>query len=431
VSLLRNLNRGLDSLAQPKFRLAKRDRSSFRICGMTGYFSAVALASFLIWRQELSLLVLFGVAVVGALTFFTLAVLTKVIMGREALIYYHHEIAVILAAAFGLWLTGQPVLPYLDVTILGLGVILGCGRIGCFMVGCCHGRPHRIGVCYRREHASEGFPSWFVDVRLFPIQLVESTLVFLIVLVGAGLIMSGARPGDALAWYLVAYGVMRFVLEFARGDSGRAYWLGFSEAQWTSLILMTTGACGQYMGVLVVHPWHALATLAIAVSMLAIFIKRRFQVDSTFELLRPDHLREIAIVTARFGLRQAQAGSVNPMPADKAAKPIAIASTSLGIHISASRIQDSGRSIDLFGLSRTPSRLSGKLAGVLAEVICRLRQAQGRQPLVTRNENVHHLIIGDHEPPATRQPDRYNLAPRSSELRIVNVSLTSSGHASD
>ena len=31
--------------------------------------------------------------------------------------------------------------PYLDATALGLGAFLACGRVGCTLAGCCHGRP--------------------------------------------------------------------------------------------------------------------------------------------------------------------------------------------------------------------------------------------------------------------------------------------------
>jgi prolipoprotein diacylglyceryltransferase len=56
-------------------------------------------------------------------------------------------VVMLVAAAF-LWLLHEhePIIPYLDVTILVIGIFLVCGRIGCLMVGCCHGKPHRWGV---------------------------------------------------------------------------------------------------------------------------------------------------------------------------------------------------------------------------------------------------------------------------------------------
>src|SRR5439155_22019386 len=97
---------------------------------------------------------------------------------------YHHEIDVMINAALLLWLLGQPLLPYLDLTILGIGMFLACGRVGCLMVGCCHGRPHSWGVRYKQEHADAGFAPYYVGVRLFPIQAVESLWVLSIVIVG-------------------------------------------------------------------------------------------------------------------------------------------------------------------------------------------------------------------------------------------------------
>ena len=49
---------------------------------------------------------------------------TKIIIGEERLIYYHHEIAIVLAVTMVLWLLDQPILPYLDITILRIGTFL-------------------------------------------------------------------------------------------------------------------------------------------------------------------------------------------------------------------------------------------------------------------------------------------------------------------
>jgi hypothetical protein len=416
-----HLNQWLDRLARPRVWLGQRARSSFRVCGVTGYMFAVLLTSLLTRHQGLSVAVLFGIAMAGALTFLALALITKIIMGRETLIYYHHEIAVMLVVALALWLARQPVLPYLDVTILGLGAFLACGRIGCFMVGCCHGRPHRFGVCYQREHADEGFPSWYVRVRLFPIQLVESGLVLLIVLVGSSLILARAEPGAALGWYLVAYGVMRFILEFSRGDAGRPYWLGFSEAQWTSLILMNAAVLAQWLGFLQLHPWHALATLLMAAWMVGIVLKRRYRPDPAFELLRPAHMREIAVLARSTVSPESEAEHSR---GTRTTKPIAVGSTSKGLRISSSRIEESGQSIDHFALSRKPQRLDGKLAGALAELICRLRMAPGPQELVTRNQGVYHLLIRDPAPQPAMRTFLSATGARNAHIPVRNVNVS-------
>ena len=132
----------------------------------------------------------------------------------------------------------------MDVTILGVGTFLAFGRIGCLMVGCCHGRPCHWGIRYRQEHAEEGFAHYLVGVRLFPIQAVESLFVFAVVMIGAVAVLRGRPSGTAFALYTIGYGFVRFCLEFFRGDTDRPYTLGFSQGQWLSLWLMSGVASG-------------------------------------------------------------------------------------------------------------------------------------------------------------------------------------------
>ena len=160
------------------------------------------------------------------------------ITGEEKLIYYHHEIAESLNIALFLWLIHQPLLPYLDISILGIGTFLFCGRLGCLMVGCCHGRPSAWGVRYREEHVAGGFAPYLVGVRLFPIQAVEFLWVFCMVVFGINIFLGDLPPGTTLVWYVVAYDTGRFYFEFLRGDAERPYIWGFSQPQWISVILM-------------------------------------------------------------------------------------------------------------------------------------------------------------------------------------------------
>src|SRR5262249_38686862 len=153
-----------------------RPRSAFQVCGLTGFVLAIVLAGFVTARLHLSLAVLAALIATAVMTFLALAMATKVWTGPERLVYYHHAIAVVVGVGVVVQLLGRPVLPYLDITVLALGLFLGCGRCGCLMVGCCYGRPWRRGVVYSSEHSREGFPECFVHARLFPVQLLESFL---------------------------------------------------------------------------------------------------------------------------------------------------------------------------------------------------------------------------------------------------------------
>ncbi|MBE6376388.1 MAG: prolipoprotein diacylglyceryl transferase [Lentisphaerae bacterium] len=110
------------------------------------------------------------------------------------------------------------------------------GRIGCFLGGCCYGRPTKIwGVSY---------PSGSVPyihhgaTPLVPVQLYESAYLFLVFIILSGLIRLKHRG----AWYLILVPAGRFLLEFLRDDE-RGFFLSnlLSPSQWISLILGIAG----------------------------------------------------------------------------------------------------------------------------------------------------------------------------------------------
>ena len=176
TSIHGRVNRFFDRVARLESCLGGA-RSAFHACGIVGLVFAVALGLWLTRRQGLStsVILILSAASVAALLGQTLVM--KVLTGEEELVYYRHEVAIIAVAAVTLWLLGHPIWPYLDITLLAVGVFLACGRFGCLMVGCCHGRPHAWGIRYSPAHADAGFTRHYVGIRLFPIQLVESLWV--------------------------------------------------------------------------------------------------------------------------------------------------------------------------------------------------------------------------------------------------------------
>jgi len=207
---------------------------------------------------------------------------------------YHYQIATLAAAALFLGMIDEPRLPFLDVLVIGLMVAQICGRVGCLMVGCCHGRPAPWGVRYGVEHQGAGYRSYLPGVRLFPVQLTEAAWLLGIAAIATRAILGpDYRPGEILAWYAVAYGAGRFVFELLRADTGRLYLWGFTEAQWTALLAMGGIAWAERASVLPAHPWHAGAAAGLAAWMLGIALRRRFFGASRHLLLHPYHLREV------------------------------------------------------------------------------------------------------------------------------------------
>jgi len=282
----------------------------------------------------------------------------------------------------------QSILPYLDMTILGVGMFLSCGRVGCLMVGCCHGRPHRRGVCYRNEHAAAGFTPYLVGVRLFPIQLIESFWVFITVLVGSVIVLRGNTPGAALAWYSIIYNLGRFFFAFMRGDAERSDHWGFSEPQWISIILSTLVVIGEVTGLLPFQLWHLAATTLLVGTMIFMTIRRKAENSVKFHLLHARHILEIAktIYSETVFPYQLEGKNLNP-------GEILVPTTSLGFQISNGEVETLEGQVTHYTLSHKSEVVSLDIAQTLTKLIIQLRHPNASSELFSRKPGIYHMII--------------------------------------
>lgn len=113
------------------------------------------------------------------------------------------------------------------------------GRIGCFLGGCCYGIEYhgRFAVHFPENE----FVTELNNVPRFPVQLLEAGINFILFII---LMLYSRKPrkgGQVLGIYLISYAVIRFSLEFLRGDVERGILLGVSTSQWISLILIPIG----------------------------------------------------------------------------------------------------------------------------------------------------------------------------------------------
>ena len=165
-----------------------------------------------------------------------------------------------VAGALGvLWLAARQqrvsFLTLTDVFAPGALVGLAFGRIGCLLSGCCYGcavdatmLPSALqwiaasAIVYPVGHASHPWP-------VYPAPVFES--VGALMLLGGLLLWEKRSPqtfqptGRWSAAFLVGYGLLRFSLEFVRGDRLVLPWLGvgLSASQWMSLLGMVAGLC--------------------------------------------------------------------------------------------------------------------------------------------------------------------------------------------
>ncbi len=134
----------------------------------------------------------------------------------------------------------MPVGPFYDIVVTAIPVMHGIGRIGCLMAGCCYG-------CEYDGTFSITFPDNEIipevsGVERFPMQPIEVVFNLILFIVLFTLVKRRVlRNGRILGVYLMAYPLMRFILEFYRGDEIRGHFSGFSTSQWISLILFPIG----------------------------------------------------------------------------------------------------------------------------------------------------------------------------------------------
>ena len=152
---------------------------------------------------------------------------------RGGFVFYGGLIGGIAVCYFGGKIHHISVRKYIQYFIWLIPIIHCFGRIGCHLVGCCYGSPYEgaISIVY-----SEGALAP-AHIELFPVQLIEAIFLFLMAMFLLMLVMNGHEK-CTLEIYMIMYGILRFILEFFRGDSVRGKILFFSTSQWISIFLV-------------------------------------------------------------------------------------------------------------------------------------------------------------------------------------------------
>ena len=124
-----------------------------------------------------------------------------------------------------------PLLKTSDFLIVAVPLGHALGRVGCFLAGCCYGKPTTLpwGVRFTNPHTL--VPPELMGVPLHPTQLYEAALNFALFLLLHYASKKPHKDGKILVEYVLCYAVMRFALEFLRGDFRGGFLLGLSPSQ--------------------------------------------------------------------------------------------------------------------------------------------------------------------------------------------------------
>ena len=127
-----------------------------------------------------------------------------------------------------------------DFAIPALAIGHGLGRVGCFLNGCCYGRPAGDAFCGIAYPPVCEPGKLFPGVPLYPVQIIESACLLVIWAVLVFAYPRRKKDGAVFALYLLLYPPVRCALEYLRGDK-RQSWFAFDVAQVTSIALFLTG----------------------------------------------------------------------------------------------------------------------------------------------------------------------------------------------
>jgi len=115
---------------------------------------------------------------------------------------------------------------FLDVVAPYIALGQAIGRIGCFLNGCCYGKPFPGGLFFPVHNAV-----------LHPTQLYDALGLLLIFFILKKYQKIFKIPGQIFLLYLFLASAQRFIIEFFRGD--HELWGPLSIFQWISLVIMT------------------------------------------------------------------------------------------------------------------------------------------------------------------------------------------------
>ncbi len=165
------------------------------------------------------------------------------VLGRGG-VFYGGFLLAIAASALYCWRARLPGWQVADCVAPGLALAQGIGRIGCFLAGCCWGTPAHwpLAVTFTSQvaHDVTGVPLY---LPLHPTQLYESALVLISISFLLWLRKHRLFPGEVMLVYAIYYAVIRFFLEFFRGDPRGYYFHGLlSTSQLIGLLIIPAAA---------------------------------------------------------------------------------------------------------------------------------------------------------------------------------------------
>lgn len=125
-----------------------------------------------------------------------------------------------------------------NITVPSMILVHAFGRIGCFLGGCCFGKPTDkfIGIIF--PSGSIPYDFYKQSIKIYPTQLFESFYLFVLFMI----MIKRTKTNYNLIGYFILYGLFRFLIEYLRGDNrGILFTKLLSPSQIISILFIITG----------------------------------------------------------------------------------------------------------------------------------------------------------------------------------------------
>lgn len=153
-------------------------------------------------------------------------------------------IAILLIIPWYLNYIKVPVLPLLDVAALNAPLLHAISRLGCFMAGCCYGKPCAVAWAVTYIDVDSEAP---LNIPVHPTQLYTALLLVITFILFHFIYKKVTTPGIMLMIYLLAEGIIRFSMDYVRDDIEYFTWDKlhvFSAHQWISIGMILFSLAG-------------------------------------------------------------------------------------------------------------------------------------------------------------------------------------------
>jgi len=155
-----------------------------------------------------------------------------------------------------------------DVAMPSIALGIAFARIGCYLNGCCFGKPCAASFPLAQEFPADSIPAehylhhgvaeW--PITIYPTQLISSLNAFVLFVVLTVLFSRRRFDGQVFCLFGVWYGVSRFLIEFLRADNDLTIFGALTTWQLAGLLL--SAACAALWVVLARRARRARHTLA-------------------------------------------------------------------------------------------------------------------------------------------------------------------------